>query len=152
VKKCKSFAIDLMHFSANEVKEIKDLTALLEHIKECSACCEKLDKLRAVNTFSFLTKPRSAKYQDKMNKLIQRIRSESRSGNNTKSEIEQAAGKIYKCLKSNGKMPIQVIRKKTGLVDFPFYEAMGVLVTNEKVNLTKDKDGRPAYVSLNPGA
>jgi hypothetical protein len=84
-KKCKLFALDLMHLATNEIAEIKRLKTLQEHIKECPACCDKLDKLRAVDVFAFLTAPRSAKYKAGMKKLIERAKSESGSnGNHTK--------------------------------------------------------------------
>jgi anti-sigma factor RsiW len=164
--KCKDLAIDLMHLSTNELSEIKDLARLKAHIKECPDCRKKLKKLREVDTFSFLASPRSEKYKRKMAELSERIKAESRpvltparlrhSGGDAKWEIDSAAEKIHNFVKAytgsrrDKKVAIPVIRKKTGLVDYPFYEAMGSLVTNEKFILTKDKDNRPDCVLLVP--
>jgi len=73
-----------------------------------------------------------------------------------KWEIDSAAEKIHNFVKAytgsrrDKKVAIPVIRKGTGFVDYPFYEAMGSLVTNEKFILTKDKDNRPDCVLLAP--
>jgi len=166
--KCKDFAIDLMHLSTNELSEIKNLARLKAHIKECSDCQKKLKKLREVDVFSFLARPRSDKYKRKMAELSEKIKKEtsqnktrqparqSHSGGDAKWEIDSAAEKIHNFVKdytgssSDKKVAIPVIRKGTGFVDYPFYEAMGSLVTNEKLTLTKDKDNRPDCVLLAP--
>ena len=155
--KCKDLAIDLMHLSTNELSEIKDLARLKAHLKECPDCRKKLKKLREVDTFSFLASPRSEKYKRKMAELSERIKAESRPVlTDAKWEIDSAAEKIHNFVKAytgsrrDKKVAIPVIRKKTGLVDYPFYEAMGSLVTNEKFILTKDKDNRPDCVLLVP--
>jgi len=155
--KCKDLAIDLMHLSTNELNEIKDLEALKKHLKECTDCQKKLKKLREVDTFSFLASPRSEKYKRKMAELSERIKAESRPVlTDAKWEIDSAAEKIHNFVKAytgsrrDKKVAIPVIRKGTGFVDYPFYEAMGSLVTNEKFILTKDKDNRPDCVLLVP--
>lgn len=97
MRKCKSFALDLMHFATNELDEIKDLPALKEHLKGCKKCRVKFAKLREVDVFSFLAKPRSAKYRKKMAVLIKRAR--------RKAEVSRSSNKINhtkKSKKNNG--------------------------------------------------
>jgi hypothetical protein len=175
---CKEFEMDLTDYVMGETtfltKEKQE--ALFEHLRKCDQCRAELwnwkEVLAMMKTKSAMAKP---EHQKKINELIKRLHEETdksadspaNSGkmpvasetqlakNNitTKWEIGSAAGKIYNCLKANGPaMPIPLIREKTGLWDFPFYEAVGWLAKEEKVTLTKDKDGKPAYASLNPGA
>jgi hypothetical protein len=66
-----------MHLSANELDQVKDLTALKTHIDKCPDCRKKLGKLRNTDVFAFLAKPRSQGYQANMKKLVQRVGSES---------------------------------------------------------------------------
>ena len=66
-----------MHLATNELDEINNLSALKEHIKGCKKCRAQLAKLREVAVFTFLGKPRSAKYKDGMKKLLERAKSES---------------------------------------------------------------------------
>ena len=149
--KCKSFAVDLMHLSTNEINEIKDLPALKAHLKQCLACQDKLNKLRGADVFSFLAKPRSAKYQRKMTALLGQVKAETdrlvpplepipgEKSIDDERVVGSAAGKIYRVLKTNGKTPYPVVRKETGLAGFPFYESMGWLLKEKKVQLSEDK-------------
>jgi len=176
--KCKDFSLDLMHLSTNEIEEIKDLPALKEHIKKCPACRKKLGELRDVDVFSFLAKPRSPEYQAKMNKLLERVKSESGKSEvsrpvtsepvrpkvvtgsypalvglppprDTDWEIGLAAREIYNCLKTNGPIPIPLVRMKTRLTDYPFRESVGWLAREGKIAILGDP--KTGYASLNPG-
>jgi hypothetical protein len=77
IMKCKSFSLDLMHLSTNELSEIKDLAKLKAHLKECTDCQKKLKKLIDVDVFTFLARPRSEKYKRGMAELSERIRKET---------------------------------------------------------------------------
>lgn len=77
---CKDLAIDLMHLSTDEAGEIKDLAGLKAHLKECLACQQKLSELRGAHLFSVLARPRSAKYQRKMQALLDRVKSSAAKG------------------------------------------------------------------------
>jgi len=90
VKKCKSFSLDLMHLSTNELNEIKDLEALKKHLKECTDCQKKLKKLIDVDVFTFLARPRSEKYKKGMVELSERIRKET---SHNKTEKDEASDK-----------------------------------------------------------
>lgn len=152
--KCKDFSLDLMHLSTNEIGEIKDLPALKEHIKKCPDCLKKLGELKNVDVLSFLAKPRSPEYQAKMNKLLERVKSESRIPTtlpviDTEKIVGFAAGEIYRCLEKNGTISIPVLRQKTKLTDYPFYEAIGWLNRENKV-IVKGKDNYPEVVELRP--
>jgi hypothetical protein len=161
-KTCKHYSLDLMHLSTREVEEIKDLEGLKAHLKGCRKCQTQLKKLKMVDLFSFLASPRSEKFKRGMAELSERIKKETsskgcgeyHSGGNAKWEIDSAAEKIHDFVKtytdgrSDKKVAIPVIRKGTGFVDYPFYEAMGSLVTKEKFILTKDKYGKPDCVLL----
>jgi len=178
MKKCNLFALDLMHLSTNELNEIKDLSDLKSHLKECKNCQKKLKKLIDVDVFTFLARPRSEKFKRGMAKLSERIKAESvrlrspkskpipsaGSGvskaeplTDAKTEIISAAGKIYDFVKdyTNGdptkKVAYPVIRDRTGYRDWPFYEAMSNLITNDKLTVDKGKENRPAYALLKPG-
>lgn len=168
-KTCKEFSLDLMHFSTNELKEIKDLAGLKAHLKECRKCQEKLAKLKELDVLSFVAKPRSEKYKSKMKKLMERVRSESSASQslprrqagcrqegdrNAKLEIDHAAVKIYDFVKvytkdhSDKKVAIPIVREGTGFVNYPFYEATGVLTSDEKLLIAKDINDRPAYLCM----
>jgi hypothetical protein len=162
-KTCKDYEMDLMHKASGEIDYIKDKDALEQHLKGCSVCQKVLKGFIEVDTFAAATRPPSNQFQKKMADLRQRAeKGPPPLPPDVKWEIGSAAGKVYNCLKENGKTPIPVLRKKTGLVDYPFYEAMGWLAREEKVTIIKDKDGKPAYAclreafgegtaSLNPG-
>jgi hypothetical protein len=91
MKKCKSFSLDLMHLSTNELNEIKDLEALKKHLKECTACQKKLKKLIDVDVFTFLARPRSEKYKRGMAELSERIRKETSQNKTGKDETSDKA-------------------------------------------------------------
>jgi len=91
VKKCKSFSLDLMHLSTNELNEIKDLEALKKHLKECPDCQKKLKKLIDVDVFTFLARPRSEKYKRGMAELSERIRKETSQNKTGKDEAPDKA-------------------------------------------------------------
>ena len=190
LKQCKSFALDLMHLSTNEINEIKDLAGLKAHLAGCRVCQEKLGKLKEVDVFSFLARPRSAKYQRKMTALLGQVKAETdpvrknvAKGENDiagsphaispdtmcrdngadrppikpipgeqpiddERHIGSAAGKIYRALKDNGKMPYPLIRQKTEIWGEPFYEAMGWLAREKKIRRTRVE--QTFYAALAP--
>ena len=80
--KCQDFSLDLMHFSTDEFKEIKDLAGLKTHLKGCLGCQKRLKELREAHMLSVLARPRSARYRKKMASLIKRVRTESGVHNN----------------------------------------------------------------------
>ncbi|MFH1230365.1 MAG: winged helix-turn-helix domain-containing protein [Planctomycetota bacterium] len=155
---CKDYEMDLMHKASGEVDYIKDKDALEQHLKGCSVCQKALKGFIEVDTFAAATRQPSKQFQEKMADLRQRAQKGTpplQPGQkiDVKWEIDSAAGKIYNCLKANGPaMPIPLIREKTELFNYPFYEAMGWLAGQEKITFTKDKNGKPDYASLNPGA
>ena len=80
--KCQDFSLDLMHFSTDEFKDVKDLTGLKTHLKGCLGCQKQLKKLREAHMLSVLARPRSTRYRKKMASLIKRVRAESEVQNN----------------------------------------------------------------------
>lgn len=160
--KCKDFSLDLMHLSTNEINEIKDLPALKEHIKKCPDCRKKLGELKDVDVLSFLATPRSPEYQAKMNKLLERVKSESGKSEvvrpvtlpparDTDWEMGLAAREIYNCLKANGPvMLIPLLRKKTELTNYPFRESVGWLAREKKITILGHYN--TGYAALNPMA
>ena len=89
-KTCKKLSLDLMHLSTREYEEIKDLEGLKKHLKECADCREELGKLKEVDLFSFLARPRSEKFKKGMAELFERIRKET---SQKKTENDQASDK-----------------------------------------------------------
>jgi hypothetical protein len=89
-------------------------------------------------------------FRKKMDALLERLKSVSvkTTARDARCEIISAAGKVYNLLKTEGKMTVPAVRKKTGLMGYPFYEAVGCLVIDEKIVLNKDH--KSAYDSLQP--
>jgi len=85
-EKCKPFSLDLMHLSTNELSEIKDLAGLKTHLKRCRNCRTKLKKLRKVDLFSFLARPRSERFQKRMKALIDEIKASQKPGKKSPSD------------------------------------------------------------------
>ena len=82
--KCQDLSIDLMHFSTDEFKEVKDIAGLKAHLKRCPDCRKHLKGLREVHLLSVLSRPRSASYREKMGSLIKRVRAESAAHKNNR--------------------------------------------------------------------
>lgn len=158
---CEKYQLDLTDYVTGDMtfltKEKQE--QLFEHLKQCAKCREEFFDWE--ETFGVLvTEHHLARLEikKKMNDMIEQFKSSApprpaRSEKvpiDIKAEIGSAAGKIYDCLKSIGEATIEELRKETGLVSFPFYEAIGWLAREEKVTLAKDDI--TAYVSLHPGA
>ena len=62
--------------------------------------------------------------------------------------IGTVAGKIYNYLGPNGKQSYPAIRIGTGILDHPFYEAMGWLAREKKI--CRSKDATTFYAALAP--
>lgn len=144
---------------------------LWEHLKTCKNCrrdfADWQDTYTVMKTEAYYNKPEGKqKMKESFETLKKRMADMEKKRSVTvpgrtpidaKWEIGSAAETIYNFIKdstgssSDKNIAIRVIRKRTDLVNYPFYEAMGSLVTNEKVTLIKDKDNRPEYVALLPG-
>ncbi|MDI6788842.1 MAG: winged helix-turn-helix domain-containing protein, partial [Planctomycetota bacterium] len=129
-KTCKKYELELMHYAGGEYNYIKDKNALEQHLKGCSVCQKVLKGFVEVDTFAAVTREPSKQFQEKMAELKQRAQKGPPGlppARDTTMEIGLAAGEIYSCLKKNGPIPIPMVRVKTNLLNYPFYEAMGWL-------------------------
>jgi len=161
---CKDYGIAITNYVLGEDLGMP-VEELYTHLRNCKKCLDELidwrDTYAVMRSEAYHKKPET---QKKFQELLEKIKNlpvteaepllsqPTETPINVEWEIGSAAGKIYDFLKGNGKVFIPVLRDKTGLVNYPFYEAIGWLAREEKVTLTKDKDGKPEYVSLNPEA
>jgi len=67
----------------------------------------------------------------------------------TEKIIGSAAEKIYQCLKTNGPICIPELRQKTGILDYPFYEAIGRLDREKKITI-KGFNNQPLFAETRP--
>ena len=147
---CEKYELAITNYAMGEDMPIsKD--ELFEHLRNCVKCRADLvdwqDTYASWRTEATVSQPEAKK---RMDVLIEQFKSSAqveKAPTDVKVEIDSAAGKIQKVLKTHGETPIQELRQKTGLVDYPFYEAMSWLVMNDKAVYTKDQDNRPSYVS-----
>ena len=150
---CEPYQLDLTDYVTGDMtfltKEKQE--QLFDHLRQCAKC--RQDFFDWDETFGVLvTKQHHAKAEVKkrMDDLIEQFKSPAPAkppSTDVKLEIDTAAERIHTWVKENGKTVLPVLREKTGLLDYPFYEAMGVLITGEKIIVDKGEDNRPSYVS-----
>lgn len=154
---CEKYGIAITNYALDE-KLNMSRQELFNHLLKCKKCREELfdwqNSIAVLRAEEYHNRPEVKK---KTEELIRELKKEMIKSTppptDIKVEIDSAAEAIYKFVKdytggsSDKKVAIPMIRNETGLVDYPFYEAMGVLTINEKVTYTKDKDNRPSYVS-----
>jgi len=150
---CEPYQLDLTDYVTGDMtfltKEKQE--KLFEHLKQCAEC--RQDFFDWEETFGVLvTKQHHSKAEVKkrMDDLIGQFKTSAPavpSPTDVKTEIDTAAGEIRKVLKAHGVTPIPDLRQKTGLVDYPFYEATSWLVMNDEAIYTKGQDNRPSHVS-----
>lgn len=151
---CEPYQLDLTDYVTGDMtfltKEKQE--QLFDHLRQCAEC--RQDFFDWEETFGVLvTKQHHAKPEVKkrMDDLIEQFKSPStiqvKAPLDVKVEIDSAAERIHTWVKENGKTVLPVLREKTDLLDYPFYEAMGVLITREKIIVDKGEDNRPNYVS-----
>ena len=157
-KTCKDYEMDLMNKASGEVQYIKDKDALEQHLKGCPTCQKTLKGFLEVDTFAAVTREPSKRFQDKIANLRQRsqqVRPEASLSEgkgipppiDTEKIVGLAAGRIFECLKKSGPMPLPMLRQHTGLVDYPFYEAMGWLDREKKI-IVRGKPNQPEYAEI----
>ncbi len=152
--KCKRYAQAITDYVLGEEIDMPK-EELMGHLKECAKCQQEAtnwqDFQNALRVKEYHARP---EVKEKWDRFISELTSPApaKAPSDARADIDSATEKIYQCLKANDKIAIPVLRKETELMDYPFYEAMGVLITNRKVIVDKDKDNRPAYVSVQPGA
>ena len=160
MKTCKDYEIDLMHKASGEVQYIKDKKGLEQHLKGCPVCQKTLKGFLEVDTFAAVTREPSKGFQARIADLRQRSEKSAQCMPNqassqanlppqidTETIVGLAAGQIYEYLKTNGPSHILVLRKHTGLLNYPFYEAMGWLDREKKV-IVRGKPNQPEYAEL----
>lgn len=173
---CKKYELAVTDYVLGQAMKMPK-EELWEHLKTCKNCrrdfADWQDTYTVMKTEAYYNKPEGKQKMKESFEALKRrmappVKNEARLTEkpvgqasvptDAKWEIGSAAETIYNFVKdstgssSDKNIAIRVIRKRTDLVNYPFYEAMGSLVTNEKVTLIKDKDNRPEYVALLPGA
>lgn len=122
---------------------------LYNHLRNCPKCLDELtdwqETYAVMRTEAYHKTPEAKQRYEELLEKIKHLPAEQST--DVKVEIDTAAGKIQKVLKTHGQTPILELRQKTGLVDYPFYEAISWLVMNDKAVYTKGQDNRPCYVS-----
>ena len=159
-KTCKDYEMDLMHKASGELQYIKDKEALEKHLKICPACRKTLQGFLEVDTFAAVTREPSKQFQDKIADLKKRAQKgitclPDQASNQTNlpppidtvTIVGTAAKKIYECLKTSGPLPLPVLRQHTGLMDYPFYEALDRLDCEHKV-IIRGRPDQPQYAEL----
>jgi len=162
MKTCKDYEMDLMHQASGEVQYIKDKEGLEQHLKGCPVCRKVLKGFLEVDTFAAVTREPSKGFQDKIADLRRRAEkgapctpNQAYSQVNLPPPIDTvtivgiAAKKIYDCLKTSGPLPLPVLRQHTGLVDYPFYEALDRLDCEKKV-IIRGRPDQPQYAEIRP--
>lgn len=153
-KDCKKYGLAITNYVLGEKINVTP-GELFSHLLVCKKCREELfdwqNNIAVLGAEEYHNRPEVKKETESLiRKLKKELTSQPRPGKkpiNTKLEITSAAEKIYNCVKTNGKIALPVIRQKTGLIDYPFYEAVGSLVIKEKLILIKDKNNRPTHLS-----
>ena len=164
MKTCKDYEIDLMHKASGELQYITDKKELEQHLKGCPVCQKVLKGFLEVDTFAAVTREPSKGFQARIADLRQRSEKSAQCMPNqassqanlppqidTETIVGLAAGKIYECLKKSGPLPLPMLRQNTGLLDYPFYEAMGWLDREKKV-IVRGKPNQPEYAEIRPEA
>ena len=159
-KTCKDYEMDLMHKASGELQYIKDKAALEQHLKGCPVCQKTLKGFLEVDTFAAVTREPSKGFQDKMADLRERSKKGPPCLSNrpsikvnlpppidTVTIVGTAAKKIYECLKTSGPLPLPALRQHTGLMDYPFYEALDRLDCEHKV-IIRGRPDQPQYAEL----
>jgi hypothetical protein len=146
--------MDLVDYATGEATFLtrEKQQKLFEHLRACAECRSAFfdyEKIYAIAVAD--EKNKRPEFRRKMDALIKELTSQPLPGENTiniKWIEGTAAGQIYELLKAQGKLPVPVIRAKTGLTGYPFYEAMGWLACQEKIIRTRD--ARSEYAALQP--
>jgi len=148
---CKQYELDLTDYVMGDMtfltKEKQE--KLFEHLRKCARCREEFfaweETYGAMVAKEHHAKPETKKrYAELMKKL--KAKAGEKKPIDGKCEIGSAAGKIYDCLKANGEMPLPVLKEKTGLKDYYLNQAIGWLVCQEKILMSKDE--LTAYAQL----
>ncbi|MEK7309448.1 MAG: winged helix-turn-helix domain-containing protein [Planctomycetota bacterium] len=159
--KCKNFELDLTDYVMGDTTFLtrKKQEKLFEHLGTCQECRRQFwSWKRAWAVMVGKKQSERPEFRQKMDALLERLKSSctersecAQVKTNTRDarcEITSAAGQVYALVKAKGRMSVPAIRKQTGLVGYPFYEAVGCLVIDKKVVL--NKDNKTAYDSLQP--
>lgn len=151
--KCKDFELDLTDYVMGDATFLtkKKQEKLFEHLMNCQECRKQFwSWKRAWAVMAGKRQSERPEFRQKMDALLERLKStpEKTTARDARCEIITAAGQIYNLVKARGRMSVPTIRKKTGFVGYPFYEAVGCLVTDKKVLL--NKENQSAYDSLQP--
>jgi len=153
MKQCEKYKLDLLDYATGETtfltKEKQE--QLFDHLRKCAACRKNLYGYESIYALAITeAHTQQPEFRKRMDALIEQFQSSAPAkpaSTDVKTEIDTAAGKIREVLKTHGETPIPDLRQKTGLVNYPFYEAMSWLVMNDKAIYTKDQDNRPIHVS-----
>lgn len=153
---CKEYQLDIVDLATNETTFLskEKRGQLLKHLAQCQNCRDAfLDYEDIYATAVAEEHTKTPEFKKKMDDVITRLKNgmagaepkpvaapktEGEVSRDAKQEIGLAAGKIYNFLKETGKASVAVIRKKTGLIDYPFYEAIGWLACQERINISED--------------
>jgi len=155
LKDCEKYELAITNFVLGEKMNIPE-AELFNHLAKCKSCQGDFRNWRVTHAMmcakEYDSRPEIKEKNEAFIKNLvygepakagKPVSSQSLPGNripiNAKWEIKSAAERIYLCLKENGKTPIPVLRKKTELFDFPFYEALGALADQGRAILHKDK-------------
>ena len=151
--KCTDFELDLTDYVMGDATFLtkKKQEALFKHLIACKECRRQFWSWK--RTWAVMVGKKQSErpeFRQKMDALLERLKSSQAktTTRDARGEIITAAGKIYNLVKVKGRMSVPAIRKTTGFVGYPFYEAVGCLVTDKKVLL--NKDNKAAYDSLEP--
>jgi hypothetical protein len=153
VNECEQYKLDLTDYATGDMTFLtkKKQQKLFEHLRKCSECLDKFfDYERIYATSASMAQSQNPEFRRRMDALIEQFKSSAQvkpAPTDIKIEIDSAAERIHTWVKENGKTVLPVLREKTDLLDYPFYEAMGVLITREKIIVGKGEDNRPNYVS-----
>jgi hypothetical protein len=153
-KECQAYELDLTDYVRGDTtcltkeKQVK----LFAHLRQCAQCREAFfdweETYGAMVTKQHFAQPETKKRYAELLAKIKGKKAVAKQPIDDEQEVGSAAGAIYRYLKENGETPYPVIRDKTRLWNFPFYEAMGWLLREKKVHLNKDRD--TLYAALTP--
>lgn len=153
MKPCEKYKLDLLDYATGETtfltKEKQE--QLFDHLRKCAVCRKAFYDYGSIYALAVTeAHTQQPEFRKRMDALIEQFKSSAQvkpALTDVKLEIDTAAGEIRKVLKTHGETPLLELRQKTGLLDYPFYEAMSWLVMNDEAIYTKDQNNRPIYVS-----
>ena len=138
---CKKYGIAITNYVLGEDLGMTP-EELYNHLRSCPQCLEELtdwqETYAVMRTEAYHKTPEAKK---RYAESLEKIKAQTGAKKSIDGEwvVGSAAGKIYQVLKTNGETAYPVIRDKSGLAGFPFYEAMGWLIGEKKVQLSEDK-------------